>query len=154
MRLVFSDRVGMLWRAALHRQGFGAFATIAAAQIIRWEAPYKWTNGDAEAIRDKETTLAAIVKELVHGADAWLEFTRAYLLALDRVAPPSQAVVPRSRSQRWRQEREAEDRRREAERRAESLAELPGRTSFLELATKVGARLPSRPERTIVIVRW
>ena len=212
MRLVFSDRVGLLWRAVLHRQGFSAFATIAAAQIIRWEAPYGWTNGDTSAIRDKETTLAAIVKELVHGADAWLEFMRAYLLALDRVASPSQAVAPKGRSQRWRQEREAEDRRREADRRAERLGELhaalldallgsdgedrlkalaqhaaldgpertyiaarlaasrgelaearalierclaglPGRASYLELAKKVGAQLPSHPERTIVIVR-
>lgn len=124
LKLVFSDRVGILWRAVLHRQGFSAFATIAAAQIIHWEAPYGWTNGDASAIRDKETTLAAIVKELVHGADAWLEFMRAYLQALDRAASPSQAVAPRSRSQRWRQEREAEDRRREAGRRAERLGEL------------------------------
>jgi hypothetical protein len=212
LKLVFSDRVGILWRATLHRLGFDAFATSAAVQIIRWEAPYGWTNGEVKAVREKETTLTALLKELVHGADAWLAFARAHVQALDRLVPPPSAAAPKTRARRWEHERKAQERARGAERRAERLAELhtalvdallgtdgegllealarhaalggpertfiaarlaahrgrltearalierclaelPGRASFLDLATKVGAQIPPHPERTIVILR-
>jgi hypothetical protein len=124
MKLVFSDRVGILWRATLNTQGFQAFAARAAAQLIRWESPFGWTSGEETPLSEKETTLTSIVSEMVHGADSWALFARAYVQALDGLIAPPPAVVPKRSPRHWQEEARSQEHARAAERRTARLEEL------------------------------
>ena len=119
MRLVVSDQAQLLWGAYLVRAGFATFAKRAVFQFIRWESPYVWTTYGEGWVKERETTLTSILVQMLKGHDAWVEFTDAYLAALDHFARPVAPSGGRKKPSRW------DDRNRElaAERRGENLAE-------------------------------
>lgn len=94
--IVVSDRVELLWRTVLERDGFQAFVRLAPAQLIRWESPYGWTRTGATRLCAKERTLAEVLQAMLKGPDAWLRFADAYLEALDRIPRKAQ-----ERSRSW-----------------------------------------------------
>ena len=83
MKVVFSDRVSLLWRARLSLEGFRSFAKHAAIQLIKWDSRFGWTY--SETLKPKEAQLSHIVSSLIKGADAWLEFAEAYLDGLNQI---------------------------------------------------------------------
>lgn len=80
---VVSDAVALLWSTMREREGFSGFAERAAPQLIRWESRYGWTRIGEGKVSAKETSLAAVLADMLRGPDAWVEFAEAYLLALD-----------------------------------------------------------------------
>lgn len=82
---VVSDAVAQLWSTVLKRRGFPEFAELAAAQLIRWEAPYGWTRRGDGTVADKETSLAEVLAGMLHAPDHWTGFAARYLDALDRL---------------------------------------------------------------------
>ena len=117
MRMVVSEQAQLLWGAYLAHEGFATFAKRAAFQFIRWENPYGWTTYGEGWVREHETTLTAILVQMLKGHDAWVEFTDAYLAGLDAVAP---ALAGGRKKPSWQDKRELE---RALEKRAENLAE-------------------------------
>lgn len=86
-RVVVSETVRTLWTTRLRQQGFTAFAKSAAAQLIRWESAYGWTRYGGGPVAQRETSLAAVLTNLLRGQDAWEAFADAYIAALDELAP-------------------------------------------------------------------
>ena len=92
MRLVVSDKVKLLWLAALEHEGFPAFVRRAAPQLIRWETRYGWTRTGFHAICEHEVPLADVIAELLRtrgGLDHWTAFADAYVTALGAAPKPS-----------------------------------------------------------------
>ena len=118
MRIVISEQAQLLWGAYLAREGFASFAKRTAYQFIRWENPYGWTTYGGGWVKERETTLTSVLAQMLKGHDAWLEFTDAYLAALDAVLPGTSPVREKKRSAHDERNMELA-----AERRAENLAE-------------------------------
>jgi hypothetical protein len=94
MRLVISDKVKLLWLAAIEREGFPAFVHRAVPQLIRWETTFGWTRSGLHAICEQEVQLADVVAELVRnrgGLDHWTAIADAYIDGL-RMAPKPAGV--------------------------------------------------------------
>ena len=85
-RFVVSDAVALLWATLRERGGFAEFAKRAAAQLIRWESRYGWTRTGTGKVSQRETSLAAVLADMLRVADAWVGFADAYLDALDDTA--------------------------------------------------------------------
>jgi hypothetical protein len=81
---VVSEAVAALWSTVRDREGFPAFTTTAAGQLIRWEAPYGWTRRGDGSIADKESSLAEVLAGMLVAPDHWDTFAAAYLEALDQ----------------------------------------------------------------------
>lgn len=86
-RVVVSDSVRTLWTTRLRQQGFSAFASSAAPQLIRWESAYGWTRYGDGKVAEQETSLATVLATMLRGQDAWEMFADAYIEALDAFAP-------------------------------------------------------------------
>lgn len=84
-RFVVSDAVALLWGHRRDRDGFAAFASSAAPQLVRWEAPYGWTRSGLGAISQKESTLAEVTAGMLTVPDHWATFARHYLDTLDQL---------------------------------------------------------------------
>lgn len=119
MRIVISEQARLLWGTYLAHGGFPSFAKRAAYQFIRWENPYGWTVYGEGWVKERETTLASVLAQMLKGYDAWVEFTDAYLTALDHVAPSVAPTKGKKKRSYW------DDRKRELarEKRAENLTE-------------------------------
>ena len=117
MRIVISEQARLLWGAYLAHGGFPSFAKRAAYQFIRWENPYGWTVYGEGWVKERETTLTSVLVQMLKGHDAWVEFTDAYLTALDHVAPSAAPTKGKKKPSHW------DDRKRELarEKRAENL---------------------------------
>lgn len=85
-KIVISDEVAVLWRRVRDHAGFPVFAALAAPQLIRWERPYGWTRSGWGHVRQKETTLAAVLTPMLDIPDARRTFDRHYMTALDACA--------------------------------------------------------------------
>lgn len=107
---VVSDAVAQLWSTVRERRGFPEFADRAAAQLIRWEAPYGWTRRGDGMVADKERPLAEVLAGMLHAPDHWTGLATRYLDALDRLGAGD--------TSRTRQERPAANRTREDRARA------------------------------------
>lgn len=118
MRIVISEQAQLLWGTYLTHRGFPSFAKRAAYQFIRWESPYGWTVYGGGWVKERETTLASVLAQMLKGHDAWVEFTDAYLNALDRITADSAPAKGHKRSSQWGSKRSFA-----AEQRAENLAE-------------------------------
>jgi hypothetical protein len=90
-KIVISDEVKVLWCRVRDCGGFAAFA---APQLVRWERSYGWTRGGWGQVRQKETTLAAVLTPMLDVPDALHAFVRSYLTALDACAPEQPASRP------------------------------------------------------------
>ncbi len=80
---VVSDAAAGLWAWTWERQGFQIFAETAAPQLIRWESRHGWTRYGDGPVRAKETTLAAVLAQMLRVADTWEGFAEQYVRALD-----------------------------------------------------------------------
>lgn len=98
-RFVVSDAVALLWATMRQRGGFAEFAKRAAAQLIRWETVYGWTRTGDGRVGKRETSLAAVLADMLRVPDAWVGFADAYLDALDDTAH-GQERTGRNREQR------------------------------------------------------
>src|SRR5262249_456982 len=98
-QFVVSDAAATLWEFARERHGFARFATVAAAQLPRWESASGWARsgrgregGDGWAgsgwgkLAEKETTLASVLARTLRAPDAWTTFADRYLDGLDEIA--------------------------------------------------------------------
>lgn len=85
-KIVFSDRVEVLWRSRIDQAGFSAFLKEAPTQLLRWENPWGWTRYDGSTA-EKQRPLVDVLMRLLPGADALLAFARGYLAALDALSP-------------------------------------------------------------------
>ncbi len=83
---VVSDAAAGLWAWTWERQGFAVFAETAAPQLIRWESRYGWTRYGDGPVGAKETTLAAVLAQMLRVADTWEGFAEQYVRALDRLS--------------------------------------------------------------------
>ncbi len=119
MRLVFSDRVRILWTAYLAHEGFPTFAERGAAQLVRWESAFGWTRYGEGWVAEREASLASTLADVLKGHDAWVAFADAYLAALDGLVP-----TPDKQERKKRGVRQDDRRRRyAAETRTRDLAE-------------------------------
>ncbi|HUP63530.1 MAG TPA: hypothetical protein VNA69_24300 [Thermoanaerobaculia bacterium] len=84
-RFVVSDAAVMLWRRIYEHDGFPAFASVAASQLIRWESAHGWTRGFGR-VAEAETSLASAIAGMLRNHDAWVAFADRYLEALDKAA--------------------------------------------------------------------
>jgi hypothetical protein len=82
---VVSEAVTALWSTVRDREGFPAFTTLAAGQLIRWEAPYGWIRRGEGSVADKESSLAEVLAGMLVAPDHWDTFAAAYLDALDQL---------------------------------------------------------------------
>lgn len=103
-RFVVSDAAAALWSRTLQAYGFAGFAERAAPQLVRWESRHGWSRFGEGWVRQRETTLAHVLAELLPVPDSWGDFADQYLRALDRAVE-----VPRSGGRRgtrasWRAE--------------------------------------------------
>lgn len=85
-RFVVSDAAAVLWGAIRREQGYPAFCERAARQLVRWESRWGWTRRGFGSVSERETSLAQVVAGMLPAADAWGQFTDAYLRALDGMA--------------------------------------------------------------------
>ena len=85
-QFVVSDAAATLWEFVRERHGFARFATVAAAQLPRWESAYGWSRSGWGKLADKETTLASVLARTLRAPDAWTAFADCYLDALDQIA--------------------------------------------------------------------
>ena len=67
-------------------RGFARFATVAAAQLPRWESAYGWSRSGWGKLAEKETSLTSVLARTLHAPDAWTAFADCYLDALDQIA--------------------------------------------------------------------
>lgn len=118
MGMVVSEQAQLLWGAYLASKGFASFAKRAAYQFIRWENPYGWTVYGEGRVAERETTLTSVLVQMLKGHDAWVEFTDAYLAALDHIAP----VTAPAGGHKKPSHRADRNREFAAEKRAENLA--------------------------------
>lgn len=95
-QFVVSDAVATLWEFVRERHGFARFATIAAAQLPRWESAYGWSRSGWGKLAEKETSLASVLGRTLRAPDAWTAFADCYLDALDQIAR-AEAAKPASR---------------------------------------------------------
>ncbi|MHB8497487.1 MAG: hypothetical protein ACYDES_05715 [Acidimicrobiales bacterium] len=92
-RLVVSEEVSLLWSRVLDRVGFAEFARSAAPQLVRWESEYGWTRTGFGRVREQETSLAAVLEQLLTLPDRWVVFTDRYLEALDELVARRSATA-------------------------------------------------------------
>ena len=85
-QFVVSDATATLWEFVRERHGFARFATVAAAQLPRWESAYGWSRSGWGKLAEKETTLASVLARTLRAPDAWTTFADCYLDALDQIA--------------------------------------------------------------------
>jgi len=85
-QFVVSDAAATLWEFARERHGFAWFATVAAAQLPRWESAYGWSRSGWGKLAEKETTLASVLARTLRAPDAWTTFADRYLDGLDEIA--------------------------------------------------------------------
>jgi uncharacterized protein YfiM (DUF2279 family) len=145
---VISDAAAALWRAVRDRHGFAAFTQRAAAQLLRWETGHGWTRYGFGSVAAQETSLAAVVEELLQAPDHWRVFATRYLEALDE-ADDRTPGTPRHRSRATGRDREA---------RARALADwhallvdrLIGSEDEPLLDRLVGHRALAGPERSFL----
>jgi len=106
-RIVVSDEVTLLWSRVQDRLGFGALARSAAPQLVRWESEHGWTRTGFGRVREKETSLAAVLERLLTAPDMWVTFVDRYLEALDAVTVRDAATARHGRhsSDRGREQR-------------------------------------------------
>ena len=95
-QFVVSDAVATLWEFVRERHGFARFATVAAAQLPRWESAYGWSRSGWGKLAEKETSLASVLGRTLRAPDAWTAFADCYLDALDQIAR-AEAAKPSSR---------------------------------------------------------
>lgn len=109
-RVVVSEEVSLLWSRVLDRVGFAEFARSAAPQLVRWESEYGWTRTGFGRVREQETSLAAVLEQLLTLPDRWVAFTDWYLEALDEVvARRSETASSRRRPKGMIRDRLASD---------------------------------------------
>ena len=77
------------------RHGFARFATVAAAQLPRWESAYGWSRSGWGKLAEKETSLASVLARTLRAPDAWTTFADCYLDTLDQIAR-TEAAKPAS----------------------------------------------------------
>jgi hypothetical protein len=94
-QFVVSDAAATLWEFVRERHGFAQFATIAAAQLPRWESAYGWSRCGWGKLAEKETSLASVLGRTLRAPDAWTAFADCYLDALDQIAR-TEAAKPAS----------------------------------------------------------
>jgi len=85
-QFVVSDAAATLWEFVRERHGFARFATVAAAQLPRWESAYGWSRSGWGKLAEKETSLASVLARMLRAPDAWTTFADRYLDGLDEVA--------------------------------------------------------------------
>ena len=85
-QFVVSDAAAALWEFVRERHGFARFATVAAAQLPRWESAYGWSRSGWGKLADKEVSLARVLARMLRVPDAWTAFADCYLAALDQIA--------------------------------------------------------------------
>ena len=85
-QFVVSDAAEALWEFVRQRHGFTQFATVAAAQLPRWESAYGWSRSGWGKLAEKETSLASVLARILRAPDAWTTFADCYLEALDQIA--------------------------------------------------------------------
>jgi hypothetical protein len=85
-KVVVSDEVAHLWTRMLGHWGLATFADKAMPQLIRWESPYGWTRTGWGQVSERETTLAAVLAQLLPAPDTWPTVAERYLRALDAIA--------------------------------------------------------------------
>jgi hypothetical protein len=95
-QFVVSDVAATLWEFVRERHGFARFATVAAAQLPRWESAYGWSRSGWGKLAEKETSLASVLGRTLRAPDAWTTFADCYLDALDQIARTA-ATKPASR---------------------------------------------------------
>jgi hypothetical protein len=95
-QFVVSDAAATLWEFVRERHGFARFATVAAAQLPRWESAYGWSRSGWGKLAEKETSLASVLGRTLRAPDAWTAFADCYLDALDQIAR-TEAAKPTSR---------------------------------------------------------
>ena len=95
-QFVVSDATATLWEFVRERHGFARFATVAAAQLPRWESAYGWSRSGWGKLAEKETSLASVLGRTLRAPDAWTAFADCYLDALDQIAR-TEAAKPTSR---------------------------------------------------------
>ena len=95
-QFVVSDAAATLWEFVRERHGFARFATVAAAQLPRWESAYGWSRSGWGKLAEKETSLASVLARTLRAPDAWTTFADCYLDALDQIAL-TEAAKPASR---------------------------------------------------------
>jgi hypothetical protein len=108
MRLVFSDKVKLLWRTAIEREDSAAFVRRVAPQLIRWESRHGWTRRGTHTLCANEASLADVLAELLHDADLehWIALADAHLDALSAGEPAPRRSGPiRDYPQRRRTEK-------------------------------------------------
>jgi hypothetical protein len=96
-QFVVSDAAATLWEFVRERHGFARFATVAAAQLPRWESAYGWSRSGWGKLAEKETSLASVLGRTLRAPDAWTMFADCYLDALDQIAR-TEAAKPAPRS--------------------------------------------------------
>jgi hypothetical protein len=94
-QFVVSDAAATLWEFVRERHGFARFATVAAAQLPRWESAYGWSRSGWGKLAEKETTLASVLGRALRAPDAWTAFADGYLDTLDQTAR-TEAAKPES----------------------------------------------------------
>jgi hypothetical protein len=106
-RVVVSDEVALLWSCVQERLGFAELARSAAPQLVRWESDYGWTRTGSGRVREKETSLAAVLGRMLTAPDMWFTFADRYLEALDAVTAAGAATTRHGRysSDRGREQR-------------------------------------------------
>ena len=60
-QFVVSDAAATLWEFVRERHGFARFATVAAAQLPRWESAYGWSRSGWGKLAEKEISLASVL---------------------------------------------------------------------------------------------
>src|SRR5215471_21051726 len=85
-QFVISDAAATLWEFVRERHGFARFATVAAAQLPRWESAYGWSRSGRGKLAEKETTLASVLARTLRAPDTWTTFADRYLDGLDEIA--------------------------------------------------------------------
>jgi hypothetical protein len=90
-QFVVSDAAATLWEFVRQRHGFARFATVAAAQLPRWESAYGWSRSGWGKLAEKETSLARVLARTLRAPDAWTAFADCYLGALDQIADTASA---------------------------------------------------------------
>jgi hypothetical protein len=94
-QFVVSDAAATLWEFVRERHGFTRFATVAAAQLPRWESASGWSRSGWGKLAEKETSLASVLGRTLRAPDAWTAFADCYLDALDQIAR-TEATKPAS----------------------------------------------------------
>jgi hypothetical protein len=76
-QFVVSDAAATLWEFVRARHGFARFATVAAAQLPKWESAHGWSRSGWGKLADKETLLASVLSRMLRVPDTWTVFAEA-----------------------------------------------------------------------------